>query len=182
MTNSNSDKSIRTQEALLKERMGGKLPIIDIAGHPFYVDTRMRTVRPHDDFSTEGIPFSAFDEYEYSEEFAWIPYDPKKHEVKQIDITRITALPTDWIIVEIPDPWRLDPYGYARDFGWDIEGTLNEYPLQENLKARIVPWEETEIAEIIERNLAKQHPQRKRRHKPPDNVPNPSGKTQGPKR
>lgn len=160
--NNKNDANTRSQEELLKERMQGKLPIIDIAGHPFYVDMRMQTLRPHDDFSTLGIPFSAFDDFEGPDGFAWIPYDSQKHQLKVVSLERITEIPTDWVIIEIAQPWKLDPYGYARDNGFDIKETLKEDPIQENLKARIVSWEEAGIPDLIKENKAKQQPERKR--------------------
>ena len=166
MTKVKKEKELKTQEELLHERTkSGKLPVIDIVGHPFYVDTRMQTLRPHDDFSTLGIPFSVFDEYEHSDEFAWIPYDPVKHELKEVDTSKLTELPKDWFFIELPHPWALDPYGYARDFGWNIEETLKEHPIQANLMAKIVRWEDMDIPEIIRENLKKQKLERKHIHK-----------------
>jgi len=57
----------KTQAELLHERTKlGKLCVIEIAGHSFYVDVRMETFRPHDDFSTRGTPFSIFNRFEMS--------------------------------------------------------------------------------------------------------------------
>ncbi len=60
------------QEKLLQERMQGKLPIIDIAGHPFYVDIRMGMLRPKDDFRTLGIPIKSFDDFEGPEGYTLV--------------------------------------------------------------------------------------------------------------
>lgn len=147
-----TDGLTMTQEELLEVRMKGKLPVIDIAGHPFYVDMRMRTLRPHDDFSTLGIPFSAFDDYSISDDVAWIPYDPQKHTIKDINPSQLTSIPQGWMIVEIPHPWKLDPFGYARECGFELKDVLKEHPIQADLKARIVPWNETNIIEAIQEN------------------------------
>lgn len=144
-----------TQEELLQQRKDGKLPVIDIAGHPFYVDLRMGTLRPHDDFQTAGIPIKAFDDFEGPEGYAWLPYDPKRHQLKVIDFERINEIPKDWIIVELAMPEKLDPYGYAREHGFDPNEILEENPINPNLKARIVDWKETAIPELIKRNNRK---------------------------
>lgn len=164
MTDSSNIKSIKTQEELLQERMNGKLPVINIAGHPFYVDIRMQALRPHDDFSTQGIPFTIFDNYQVTDEVAVVPYSPNKHEVKDVDIGQLTAIPQDWILVVIPHPMILDPYGFARESGLPIDQFLKLYPIQNNLQAEIIPWEKTNIPKIVEQNNVKlerkrsQHP------------------------
>lgn len=143
-----------TQEDLLQERMNGILPVIDIAGHPFYVDVRMNSIRPHDDFSTQGIPFSEFKDFDMIANFAWLFYNPRSHEtVKNINLEKLYKIPKDWIVIEIPHPQFLDPYGCAVKNGWDVKETLKVYPIQANLKARIVPWEETSIPDIIKKNV-----------------------------
>lgn len=145
-----------TQKELLKERLKGKLPVIDIVGYTFYVDVRMETLRPHDVFHTTGIAFSSFDHHSISDDFAWSPYDPKKHEVKNVDILSLQEIPNDWMLIEIAHPWKLDPYGYARDHGYNMEEHLKENPIQANLKARVVNWNETAIPELIKETLSKQ--------------------------
>lgn len=148
-----NDQKEKTQEQLLFERIKlGKLPIIEIAGHPFYVDVRMETLRPHDDFSTLGIPFSIFKEFEPISSSAIVSYNPSTHTLKEVDYYRLTEIPTDWIMIEIPNPIYLDPVGYARECNWDLTETLKVYPIQSDLKARILPWEETTIPDIIKVN------------------------------
>lgn len=154
MENIENKNLIPSQEELLQERMNGILPVIDIAEHPFYVDVRMNSIRPHDDFSTQGIPFSEFKDFEVIANFAWLFYNPRAHEVvKDINLEQLYKIPKDWIVVEIPHPQFLDPYGCAVKNGWDIKETLKVYPIQPNLKARIVPWEETTIPDIIKENV-----------------------------
>lgn len=152
MENTNG-KITKTQEELLYERTKlGKLPVIDIAGHPFYVDVRMERFRPHDDFTTLGISFSIFNRFEQYYGPVRIAYDPQRHIALNIDYEKLSEIPKDWIMVEIPHPKVLDPYGYARENGLNIERTLKDYPIKENIKARIVPWEETSVPYNIEEN------------------------------
>lgn len=139
----------------MKERKSGKQPIIEIANHPFYVEMHWEILRPHDDFFSKGIPFSAFDAYKVSDDLSWIPYDPKKHEPVNINPFTLTAIPTYWIIVEIPHPRKLDPYGYARENDFDIDEYVKSHPIQADIKARVVSWSETNIPNVVERNKEK---------------------------
>ncbi|WP_300601994.1 hypothetical protein [Niabella sp.] len=165
MENSTEENG-KTQAELLHERTKlGKLPVIEIAGHPFYVDVRMETFRPHDDFTALGISFSIFNRFEMSFCPVRIAYDPRKHVALNIDYEKLSEIPKDWIMVEIPHPKTLDPYGYARENGLNIEQTLRSYPLRENVKAKIVPWEDTGILFYIEENKKKMERGQRREQK-----------------
>ncbi|WP_300601993.1 hypothetical protein [Niabella sp.] len=156
MGNTNNANEGPSQQDLLNERMNGILPVIDIAGHPHYVDVGMDAIRPHDNFRSPGIPFSEFKDFEMIANIAWLFYNPKERELlTKIDLQQLYEIPGDWIVIEIPQPVFLDPYGFAVKNGWDIKETLKVYPIQENLKARIVPWEETTIPRLIEENKAR---------------------------
>ena len=72
--------------------------------------------------------------------------------MKETNPLLITEIPKDWILIEIPHPWYLDPYGYAREHGFDIEQHLKEMPIQQHLKARALSWEETGIPALIKEN------------------------------
>lgn len=137
MRDPENKNNIPSQENLLQERVNGILPVIDIADHPFYVDVRMDAIRPHDDFSKQGIPFSEFKDFETIANIAWLFYNPRSHEIiKDVNIEQLYDIPKDWIVIEIPQPEFLDPYGCAVKNGWDIKETLKVYPIQANLKAR----------------------------------------------
>lgn len=58
-------------------------------------------------------------------------------------------------MVEIPHPKTLDPYGYARENELNIEQTPRRYLLRENVKAKIVPWEDAGILYYIGENKKK---------------------------
>ncbi|MBX3253344.1 MAG: hypothetical protein KF862_04305 [Chitinophagaceae bacterium] len=175
-------KKVKTQEELLTERKSGKQPVIDIANHPFYVDMHRETLRPHDDFWSKGIPFSAFDAFKISDDLSWIPYDPKKHEPVDINPSTLTEIPTDWIIVEIPHPRKLDPYGYARENDFDIDEYVKDHPIQADIKARVVAWSETNIPDVVERNREKLQLKRKRLYKQSGTKAKEAGIKQGRKR
>jgi hypothetical protein len=153
-----TDFEIIVNQDLVALREKGALPIIDIAGHPFYVDLRMDSLRPKDDFRTMGIQFSEIDHCLFEDERVYrFTYDPASHSYVDIDVNRITAVPKDLIIVEVPYKSTLDPIGYARWLGIDSKDMLREHPPQAEMKARIVPWSETPIAKLIERNLNRIH-------------------------
>lgn len=163
----NIRKKIKTQADLLRERKSGKQPVIDIANHPFYVDMHWKVLRPHDDFLSKGISFSAFEAYKVSDDLSWIPYDPKKHELKDINPFTLTEIPKDWILVEIPHPRKLDPFGYARENDIDIDEYVKEHPIQADIKARVVLWSETNIPNLVERNREKLELKTKRPYNQP---------------
>lgn len=154
-------RKIKTQEELLIERRDrGKLPTIDIAGHMFYVDTRMEALRPHDDFTTRGIPFYAFKIFAATEDVARIPYSPSTHSIRWLDfqeLEKLTAFPKDWVMIEIQYPWKLDPYGFARDNHLDIMEHIKKFPLRDNMKAKVLSWQELGLADVIKRNKEKKN-------------------------
>lgn len=151
-----TDFDIVVNQDLVQLREKGVLPIIEIAGHPFYVDLRMDNLRPKDDFSTIGIQFSEIDYCLVKDESMYqFPYNTKSRTYEDIDVDAITAIPKNVIIVEIPYKSKLDPIGYSRKYGLDQKGILRAYPPEAEMKARSVPWKETPINEIIARNLEK---------------------------
>lgn len=132
----------------------GVLPTIDIAGHTFYVDIRMDMLRPKDDFLSKGIVFDEIDHYFSEERNAYlIPYDPKKHEFRELDYDNLVSIPKDLIAVEFPFQKELDLIGWNRKGGWDIKEDLKPTGIKLHFEAKIVPWKETYINDIIKDNL-----------------------------
>lgn len=131
----------------------GILPTIEIAGHLFYVDMRMDKLRPKDDFLSNGISFSDIDDYFSEERNAYlIPYDPKKHEFRELDYENLLSIPKDLIAVEFPFQQTLDPIGWNRQNGWDILDDVKPKDIIPHFKAKIIPWEQTYILDIIKDN------------------------------
>ncbi|MDN3706686.1 hypothetical protein QW060_22245 [Myroides ceti] len=132
----------------------GVLPTIDIAGHTFYVDIRMDMLRPKDDFLSKGIVFDEIDHYFSEERNAYlIPYDPKKHEFRELDYNNLVSVPKDLIAVEFPFQKELDLIGWNRKGGWDIKEDLKPTGIKLHFEAKIVSWKETYINDIIKDNL-----------------------------
>jgi len=138
----------------------GRLPTIDIAGQLFYVDIRMDMLRPKDDFLSKGILFDEIDHYFSEERNAYlIPYDPKKHEFRELDYDKITEFPKDLIAVQFPFQKELDPIGWNRQGGWDIKDDLKKIGVKGHFNALTVPWQETYLPAIIKENLERQKKQ-----------------------
>ena len=106
-------KSLKGKEAL-EQRLNGKLPIIEICDHIFFVDMRISRLFPQD-FKSGAIILSdlPIDEQDKSLSFY---YHPAKH-------SRITLtpdhedFPKDAVLVKIPNMYYLDPIGMARQNG-----------------------------------------------------------------
>ncbi|RKT01795.1 hypothetical protein [Chryseobacterium defluvii] len=132
----------------------GMLPTINIAGHTFYVDLRMKMLRPKDDFLSNGIHFEEIDDYFSEERNAYlIPYNPKTHEFQEFDWEKCTAFPKDIIAIEFPFQKYLDPIGWNRLGGWNPKDELKHIGLKSHHQAKVIPWEQTELKDIIKENL-----------------------------
>ncbi|WP_238640071.1 hypothetical protein [Chryseobacterium elymi] len=139
------------------DRMQGKLPTIDIEGHTFTVDIRMNMLRSASDFLSKGINFDDIDHYYSDEKDAYlIPYDPKKHEFRELDYANISSFPKDLIAIEFPFQTKLDPIGWNREGGWDLKSDLKWVGVQSHFEAKKIPWEKTFIVDVIKENKQKQ--------------------------
>lgn len=152
-----TDFEIIVNQSLIHLREKGALPVIDIAGHPFYVDLRMDSLRPKDDFSTMGIRFEDIGYFLLEDKGVYqIPYDPGTRTFVNLDVEKATVFPEHLIVVEIPYKSTLDPLGYARLLGVDSKDVLRAHPPTADMKAVVLPWEKTLIGEIIKENHEKE--------------------------
>lgn len=151
-----ADSIVSNDHDALAARLSGRQPTIEIAGHTFFVDLHWNLLRPKDDFFTPGISFSDID-YCFNDEAGkyQFPYNPLTHQACDLDSSLLTELPKDLILAEIPPEKVLDPVGYAKIHGLDLEQTLKEHPVREHFQARIIPWKETPIVDIVKDNLRK---------------------------
>jgi len=141
----------------------GKLPTIDIAGHTFYVDIRLDKLRPKDDFLSEGIIFKKIDHYYSDEANAYIiPYNPKTHEFEELNYDRLKEFPKHLIAVQFPFQKELDPIGWNRLGGRDLTADLKRIVLKEHFTAKIVPWQQTFLPQIIRINQERAKSEQKR--------------------
>lgn len=132
----------------------GILPRIEIAGHIFYVDIRMDKLRPKDDFLSNGIVFSDIERYYDDDKRTYtIPYNPKKHEFQEPDYLNLKELPKELIAVEFPSERLLDRIGWNRKYGFEITHGLVKNGLKLQFTAKIIPWKETFLVDLIKSNL-----------------------------
>jgi hypothetical protein len=138
----------------LQERMErGRLPVIDIEGHPFYADMRLGKLRPKDDFSTMGIDMSQV--YDHSVAHHFLYHIPTKTEFFPNEVKPMTTLPEDVVLVMVPGPARLDPVGLANRYVKNKDTYLETYPLILYSKATSIPLAYTEVAEHVKFNCAR---------------------------
>ncbi|UKB78606.1 hypothetical protein [Chryseobacterium sp. MEBOG07] len=159
-----TDFDLMVDQEAFDKRVKGMLPTVDIAGHVFYVDLKMDMMRPHDDFLSNGIVFDEIEHYFSEEDNAYIiPYNPVTREFQEFesDHDKITEFPKDLIAVQFPFQKDLDPIGWNRMGGWDIKDDLKQIGLQSHFEAKILPWGETWVADIIKENLERQNKQEK---------------------
>lgn len=142
-------------DSLLDLRLNkGILPTLDIADHTFYVDLQMNKLRPKDDFKSKGINFTEIKDYYDRDRRAYvIPYNPTTHEFQQDDVSAITELPKDIIIVQFPSLYELDIVGWNKKYGNSL---TNQDVKQMHFEARTLPWVDTNLIEHIKRNVAEQ--------------------------
>lgn len=152
-----SDFEVMVDQDLLKKRItSGQLPTITIDDSIFYADARIDLLRPKDDFSTMGIRFDDLDDYYVVETNTYaFPYNPLTHEIGKLNYENITEYPKDLLFVEIPDVKVLDPVGWNRRNGWPETDDLKWVGLKLEFEAKIVPWKETGIDDLITENKLK---------------------------
>jgi hypothetical protein len=142
------DLGILLVDEAIDARLMGKLPVIDIAGHPFYVDLRMRALRPHDDFINQ-LEFKNM--YLYKKDEFQCFYEPAGHRQVKLD-ERTTTYPEGIVGIYIPSEKQLDPISYARLAGLPETSLLPKYPQQTNLKAEVKPLSRTWLGAQIKQN------------------------------
>ena len=136
----------------LVQRLAGILPRIDIAGQNFIVDWRLKELRAENDFSKRiDLRHMAMDDK--GENYLCFYHLPSKSVFVADD--HLTELPKDTVMLEIPFELWLDPVGVARQYGQEDTFLLDNYPIRPELKAKVVPLEDTGLPELIKRNRGK---------------------------
>ena len=146
-------------EKLLKRRLSGVLPHIDLAGTDFTVDWRLKELR-ETDAPWNHIDLEYMEMSDSGEEYICL-YDTEHHILYSPD-ENITELPKNVVMLEIPNELALDPVAVARTFEMNESTFLNDYPIQENLKATVKPLTDTLLPDIIAENLKTHNIARKR--------------------
>lgn len=140
-------KSLKGKEALA-ERLRGRLPMIDIAGKPFFVHMHFGILSSRDNLLAGPIQINDLEMDPVSKKLHFYYHVPSMTRVTFPD--NIKEFPKDVVGVEIPNRYFLDPVAMAR---------LNDkpigyygVPLRMYRKARIIPLQKTELATLISRN------------------------------
>lgn len=129
------------------------LPILKIAGHIFFIDIAMNKLRPKDDFKSKGISLEEITNYYDRIAQAYIiPYNPKTHELQEVDHFTITELPKEIIVVKFPHLQQLDRVGWNVKYGFGPGYQITENHFQLHFNARTLPWKETNIPNSIKLN------------------------------
>lgn len=151
-----TDFEIIVDQEALAERLTGRQPMIEfIPGHEYYVALHWGLLEPTD-LMYDRIKLDDID-YCFIEELNkyWITYDPESRKVIDLDTAALVQVPNNLTVLEIPGDSKLDPYRYAIKYGLDYKQILRENPIEMKMKARVVPWEETAVDHLIERNIKK---------------------------
>ena len=140
-------------EELLKIRQSGKLPHIDLAGTDFTVDWRLRQMR-ETELPWKNISFDDFEMDDYGDSYLCF-FNTQTHEL-YMPPDDLMVLPENIVVLEIPNELKLDPIAVAREYGSDLSELLREYPITENLAAKIFPLSESGLPGLIENNVRRQ--------------------------
>lgn len=139
----------------LQQRMTGKLPEIDIAGTMFFVEVHWGQLRS--DFRLlSTIKLDQCDLSPDGEHYRF-SFNTETKQMVMVD-PDINEWPKNVVLVEIPNEVKLDPYSLARKHGIDPVEFVKSHPFEKELKAKIVPIEETGYFKMIkENNGSKEH-------------------------
>ncbi|QHS55859.1 hypothetical protein GWR56_10065 [Mucilaginibacter sp. 14171R-50] len=137
-------------EELLKIRQSGKLPHIDLAGTDFTVDWRLRQMRETEQ-PWKNISFEDFEMDDYGDSYLCF-FNTQTHEL-YMPPEDLMELPEDIVVLEIPNELKLDPIAVAREYGSDLSELLREYPITEDLSAKVTPLSESGLPTLIENNI-----------------------------
>lgn len=144
-------KSLTGKEAL-EQRLLGRIPIIEIAGHPFFSDTRIGLLRPKDNFSTMGIDLQNLPLDEDNGTLSFYYHIPS---MTRVDLPEILAYQDDVVLVTVPNMYELDPVGMARANGKEDTYYLDgEFPVMYR-QASITPLSESPLAALLKGTIEK---------------------------
>ncbi len=135
---------------LLQIRQLGKLPHIDLAGTDFTIDWRLRQLR-ETELPWKNISFDDFEMDDYGDKYLCF-FNTETHEL-YMPPENLMELPENVVVLEIPNELHLDLVAVACEYGSDLAELLREYPITENLAAKVIPLTETGLPAIIENNI-----------------------------
>jgi len=137
------DSELKCDRKLLADRLQGKLPTIDIAGHPFFVDLRLDLLRPKDDFKTMGIKLSQLPVDRSNSSFQFF-YDAQEHLPVSYDPNWKVA-PEGLMAIEIPRELVLDPIGTLNKYSNVLK---EKYPFKDRNEAISFDWDSVGLTAV----------------------------------
>ncbi|MEE1946410.1 hypothetical protein VRU48_14900 [Pedobacter sp. KR3-3] len=143
---------MRSAEELLRRRLSGILPEIDIAGNRFEVDWPGRKLIQCTDRRVEirlDTLLLTRDAKHYQ-----CCFDLVNKKVVRLS-ENITRLPENIVRLLIPYELTLDPVAVAREMNQPVAELLKVFPIREGLKAEVIPLEQTEWAQKVRANREK---------------------------
>jgi hypothetical protein len=158
-------------EDAVKFRLGGALPMLDIAGQLFFVDVRIMQLRPKDNFLATPIDLNDVGYFDGTGRHYLMLYDKKKKEEAFLpSSTKTVPQQQNLVVVKFPTLYALDPIAVARMNGKDERSYLREYPMKMYQKAEVLPLTRDLIFTITGTMLAEPEKRKERRvQSPPAN-------------
>lgn len=132
------------------------MPVVDLAGDDFTVAWKDKELLiKHDTGSTTNLYDLPLDVDAQS--YLCFYHLPSKSAM--VIPENITKIPEDIVLLKIPHEFFLDPVGAARQYGLEDTFLLQQYPLQEKIKAEVIPIEASGLPDLVKANneKARQH-------------------------
>ncbi|UOE50929.1 hypothetical protein MTO98_07540 [Mucilaginibacter sp. SMC90] len=148
-----------SQDDLTLRRLSGVLPHIDIAGTDFIVDWKNRELResanPGNKLDINAMDLSPSED-------GYLSYYHLPDHKRYVPEETLTELPQNVMLLEIPHELVLDPIAVIQEQGLVTLTLLKTYPVQDVLKAKLIPLNETLLPQVISENLLKKEQQSER--------------------
>ena len=138
------------QAELLKTRLSGKLPHIDLAGTDFTIDWRLRQLRE----TEEPWKHISFDNDLWeSESGEYLCFYNLVTHTTYIPSEDLVEMPENIVVLEIPNELDLDPVAVARGYGLGETALLEDHPIRASLAGKVKPLSGSGLPEFIENNI-----------------------------
>lgn len=148
--NPHGDPATQGQAELLKKRLSGVLPHIDLAGTDFTIDWRLRELRETEE-PWKHISFN--DDLRESESGEYLCFYNLVTHTTYIPPDDLVEMPENVVVLEIPNELDLDPVAVARGYGLAETALIDDHPLSASLAAKVKPLAESGLREFIENNI-----------------------------
>ena len=141
------NQALQGQDAL-EARKGGRLPIIDIAGDPLFIEIRLGELRPISEFLSDGVRLR---------ECSRLTYEGKE-QIFFYDKTRLAGMadledadPDNLLLVKIPADRFLDPHMHSLATGLPVSAFLEDRGMKMYRVAETVPVTQLMLSRAIDK-------------------------------